>query len=434
MDEFGFEFQTKKWCRPVLLELLYLLSWCVMLSYTFRHYVFSFTAIKYRKESFSEAMPFKCRLFSVSILIPAHNEEKVIGRLLQRLVELKYPRDMIEVIVINDFSKDKTNQIAETYASRYPDFIKVINRKKGGNGKAEALNEGLLHAKGEIIGCLDADYFPQIDFLEKMLPHFLDSRVGAVQGRIYVLNDSESWISRIVTLERIGGYRVSQYARDKLNLVPQYAGTTGLIRRDLLMNFGGFNPNILAEDTDLTFKAFLAGYKVKYENYAGAGEEAPANLRQYWHQQNRWATGHMQCAFEHAWPLLKSNKTSLKQKIDGFMILNIYFLPVLVLLSWFLLLALLVFNPSTLLPYWIALVIAVFFALNGNVAPFLEVVAGALCDRRKKLLLFIPLLAIAYVINVLVCSKAFIYLVFAKLTGRNVNHWHKTTHNGLVSQ
>jgi len=168
----------------MLLELLYLFFWCVMVSYMFRHDVFSFTAIKYRKESFSDATRVRCRLFSVSILIPARDEEKVIGRLLQRLVELRYPRDMLEVIVINDCSKDKTGQIVETYASMYPGFIKVINRKKGGNGKSEALNEGLLYAKGEIIGCFDADYFPQIDFLEKMLPSFLDSHVGAVQSRI----------------------------------------------------------------------------------------------------------------------------------------------------------------------------------------------------------------------------------------------------------
>jgi len=371
-------------------------------------------------------------LFSVSILIPAYNEEKVIGRLLQRLTELRYPRELLEVIVINDCSKDQTGQIAATYASMHPSFIKVINRKNGGNGKAEALNEGLLHAKGEIIGCLDADYFPQTDFLEKTLPHFLDSSVGAVQGRIYVLNDSESWISKIVQLERIGGYRVSQYAREKLGLVPQYAGTTGLIRRDLLMNLGRFDPNILAEDTDLTFRMRLSGYKVKYVNFAESGEEAPAKLSQYWHQRNRWATGHMQCAFKHAWPLLKS-KTSLKQKIDGFMILNIYFLPVLVLLSWLLLLALLLLNPLTLLPYWMALVVAVFFFLNGNVAPFLEVIAGAICDRQKKLILYTPLLAIAYIINVFVCSKAFLHLISAKLMGRNINHWHKTTHNGLIS-
>jgi cellulose synthase/poly-beta-1,6-N-acetylglucosamine synthase-like glycosyltransferase len=109
--------------------------------------------------------------------------------------------------------------------------------------------------------------------------------VGAVQGRIYVLNERESWITRIVTLERIGGYRVSQYARDKLGLVPQYAGTVGLIRRNLLLRFGGFDQNFLAEDTELTFRNLLEGYRVKYVNEAVSGEEAVISLRQYWAQR-----------------------------------------------------------------------------------------------------------------------------------------------------
>jgi len=341
---------------------------------------------------------------------------------------------MLQIIVVNDSSKDRTGQIVETYASRYPDSIKVVNRENGGNGKAEALNEGLRQAKGEIIGCFDADYMPQRDFLEKMLPQFLDSHVGAVQGKIYVLNDEESWISRIVTLERIGGYRVSQYAREKLGLVPQYAGTMGLIRHDVLINFGGFNPNILAEDTDLTFHVFLAGYRVKYVNYAESGEEAPSKLGQYLRQRNRWAIGHMQCAFNHTLSLLKSKKLPLKQKIDGFMVLGIYFLPVLTLFSWLLMGVLFILNPSTLLPYWTSLTAAVFFTLNGNIAPFLEVIAGAVCDHQRRLIMFTPLLAIAYIINIFVCFKAFLHIIFASLSGGNINHWHKTTHNGLISQ
>ena len=417
----------------MLLEALYLLFWCVMISYMFRHYVFSFTAIKYRKD-FPIARQAGCRLFSVSILIPARNEEKVIGRLLERLTNLTYPRDMVEVIVVNDSSTDSTGQIAETYTSKHRNFIKVINRRNGGNGKAEALNEDLHHAKGEIICCFDADYIPQSDFLQKMLPLFSDSRVGVVQGRIHVLNENESWISKIVALERIGGYRVSQYAREKLGLTPQYAGTMGLIRRDLLMSFGGFNPNILAEDTDLTCKLILTGRKVKYVNYAESGEEAPGSLGDYWRQRNRWAIGHMQCAFNHTLALLKSRKLTLKQKIDSIMLLGIYFLPVLVLLSWFLLCFLFILSPPSLLPYSVSLVATVFFFLNGNVAPFLEVVAGAVCDRRRRLIRYIPLLAIAYIVNVFICFKAFLHVTFAQLTGRNINHWHKTTHNGLVSQ
>ena len=102
---------------------------------------------------------------------------------------------------------------------------------------------------------------------------------------------------------------------------------------------------------------------------------------------------------------------TLKQTIDGLMLLGIYFLPVLVLLSWFLLCILFISNPPTLLLYWVSFVAAVFFTLNGNVAPFLEIVAGAICDHRKKLIVFTPL-AIAYIINVFICFRAFLYLVF----------------------
>lgn len=278
----------------MFLEIFYLFSWMVMVSYMFRHYVFSFAAMKHRSEEPFVEKETLSKLPFVSILVPAHNEERVIGRLLQRLTELAYPKDKYEIIVINDHSKDATGRVAESYASRYPDSIRVVNRDVGGNGKAEALNVGLRFAVGEFIGFFDADYVPQRDILEKMLPYFSDPRVGAVQGRISVLNERQSWIARIAALERIGGYRVSQYARDRLGLVPQYAGTVGLIRRDLLLRFGRFNTRILAEDTDLTFKIKLAGYRVKYVNYAESGEEGVVGLRQYWGQRSRWAKGHMQ--------------------------------------------------------------------------------------------------------------------------------------------
>ncbi|UCC28037.1 MAG: glycosyltransferase family 2 protein, partial [Candidatus Bathyarchaeota archaeon] len=305
-----------------------------MISYMLRHYVFSLVAIRHRSEN-----PFcgKEKLVKspfVSVLVPAHNEEKVIGRLLQRLTELTFQKDKMEVIVINDQSEDATGQISESYASRWPNLVKVVNRDSGGNGKADVLNSGLRLAKGEVICCFDADYVPQTNILEDLLPHFSNSQIGAVQGKIFVLNENESWIAKIAALERIGGYRVSQYARDRLGLIAQYAGTVGLIRRDLLLDLGGFDPQILAEDNDLTFKIWLAGYRVKYVNYAQSGEEGVIGLRQYWHQRSRWATGHMQCAFAHMMPLLRSKRMQVKEKVDGLMLLCVYFVPVLVAFSW----------------------------------------------------------------------------------------------------
>ena len=404
-------------------------SRCVLVLYMFRHYVFSFAAIKSRSENWPEA---QCVVFQpfISIVVPARNEERVIGRLLQRLTELNYPQSKLEVIVLDDQSSDQTWKIAEYYASKHPFLIKVIHREVGGFGKADVLNEGLRYANGEIVGFVDADYVPERDILKKVAPCFLDDSVGIVQVRIFVLNGRRSWVSKVVMLERLGGYRVNQRARELFGLVPQFAGTAGFVRRSALLKLGGFDPNTLAEDTDLTFCALLAGFRTSYLDQAESGEEAVEDRRAYWRQRKRWAKGHMQCAFKHIWPLLKSEKVPLKQKIDGLLLLNLYFLPMLVLLSWMLLLAVLVFGLPTWIPYEIAFVSGIFFFLHGNLAPFVEVMAGAVCDKRWKLISFTWLLVFSYIVNMVICWVAFFDLLACKITGRNPNHWHKTVHNG----
>jgi cellulose synthase/poly-beta-1,6-N-acetylglucosamine synthase-like glycosyltransferase len=196
-------------------------------------------------------------------MIPANNEEKVIGRILQRTIELTYPKEKLEIIVIDDASIDQTSEIAEKFAREY-EQIKVIHRMKGegGKGKSVVLNEGLKHASGEIIFCFDADYYPQRDIIEKLTAYFIDPKVGAVQGRVTVLNEPNTLVTRLVALERIGGYRVDQLARDDLRLIAQFGGTAGGFRRSLIESLSGWDPNMLAEDTDLTFRAYLAGYKI----------------------------------------------------------------------------------------------------------------------------------------------------------------------------
>jgi len=98
-------------------------------------------------------------------------------------------------------------------------------------------------------------------------------------------------VTRLVALERTGGYRVDQFARDNLGLIPQFGGTVGGFRRSLIESLGGWDADMLAEDTDLTFKVYLAGYKVRYVNDAECYEEAVENWRSYWRQRSRWAKG-----------------------------------------------------------------------------------------------------------------------------------------------
>jgi len=410
---------------------LFLLLVGVMLVYLVRHYAFSLSALYYRRGQPQYMLHSLSHRPSVSILMPARNEERVIGRLLRRITELTYPKDKLEVVVIDDASSDGTGKTAEEFSKGYS-YILVIHRspENGGNGKSDALNEGLKHSKGEIVFCFDSDYYPQRDILEKLSAYFIDPEVGAVQGRVTVLNEPTSLVTRLVALERIGGYRVDQLARDDLCLIPQYGGTAGGFRRDLIEFLGGWNPDMLAEDTDLTFRVYLAGYKVRYVNEAECYEEAVESWRSYWRQRHRWALGHMQCFFKHAVPILRSKNLRWREKIDGLLLLGVYFIPIIVGLSWLLGAAIFFLWPT----FWIqsawALLPIFAYSSIGNFALFFEVGVGAYLDRRTRMIWLVPLLLLSFVFNMLICCKALVDIVLSRIFGKKPFGWSKTSHNG----
>ena len=403
-----------------------------MIAYLIRHYIFTLTVLKntrkHGKNEKAAALNFKP---TVSILVPAHNEENVIGRLLNRLTELKYPKDKTQIIVINDASTDSTGEITEKYAKNFS-HIKVLhrNKKEGGRGKAAALNAGLKHATGEIILCFDADYYPQRDIVEKLTREFIDPKVGAVQGRVTVLNEPQNIVTRFVALERIGGYRVDQKARDYLGLIPQFGGTVGGFRRSLLESLGGWDESILAEDTDLTFQVYLAGYKVRYVEDAECYEEAVENWRDYWKQRYRWAKGHMQTFFKHWLKVLKSKNLTLREKADGLLLLNVYFMPILVLLSWILIISLFSIEQPQWSHNFLNILPIMLYSSVGNFAPFFEIGIGAYLDGRTRAQWLIPLLIFTFLINTFICTKALVDLTLSKIARKNSNHWEKTNHSG----
>jgi cellulose synthase/poly-beta-1,6-N-acetylglucosamine synthase-like glycosyltransferase len=210
-----------------ILNLIFIFFTSVITIYLIRHYVFTLTVLRRSKTNkASNTNPNLRYEPTVSILIPAHNEENVIGKLLEKMTQLSYPENKLEVILVDDASSDNTGKIAEEYKKSY-NFIRVLHRDSGtgGKGKASALNAGLKHSTGEIVLCFDADYLPCTDIVKKLVEKFADPNVGAVQGRPVVLNEPKNIVTRLVALERIGGYRVDQEARDILGLVPQFGGT-----------------------------------------------------------------------------------------------------------------------------------------------------------------------------------------------------------------
>ena len=416
----------------VVLEGFFLFLTALMTVYLVRHYIFTFAVLRRAKLPKADAAYANVVYDpTVSILIPARNEESVIGRLLQRTTELTYPKNKMQVIVVDDASSDGTGQIVDEYSKRYP-FIEGLHRDKteGGKSKTSAMNAGLKQAKGEIILCFDADYYPQKDIVEKLTKPFTDPKVGAVQGRVVVLNEPQNIITRLVALERIGGYRVDQEARASLDLIPQFGGTVGGFRRILLESLGGWDENILAEDTDLTFRVYLAGYRVAYVGDAECYEEAVDNWRAYWIQRYRWARGHMQCCFKHSLKVLRSPNLKVKEKIDGLLLLNVYFMPLIVLVSLMVGVPLIFLGSSKLAGIlWFSVPIS-FYSFVGNFAPFFEVGIGAYLDGRRRVQWLIPFLMFAFLYNIPICTKAFLDLVASKILGKNHNVWAKTTHNG----
>jgi len=400
----------------VLLYLAFGFLVSVMLVYLVRHYTFSLAALYYNRGQPHYTRHSISYRPTVSILIPARNEEAVIGRLLHRTSRLTYPKDKLQIIVIDDASTDQTGKIVDEFSKMY-DFIKVVHRshENGGKGKCDALNEGLKQASGEIVLCFDADYFPQLDIVEKLVAFFIDPEVGAVQGRVTVLNEPASLVSRLVALERIGGYRVDQLARDDLRLVPQYGGTVGGFRRSLLISLGGWDPTVLAEDTDLTFRVVLAGYRVRYVNEAECYEEAVEGWRAYWRQRSRWAKGHMQCFLKHVWPLLKSRNLRLREKIDGFLLLSVYFVPILVGLSWILGASIFFLAPIGWFDWFWGMLPVFAYSSVGNFALFFELGVGIYLDSRVRLGWLMPLLLLSFVVNVFVCAWALLNLSLSKI-------------------
>jgi len=415
----------------LILHLTLILLAVFMSAYLARHCIFTLTALYHQERPLYHTPHDMVYQPKVSVLIPARNEENVIGRILQRMTELTYPKEKLEIIVIDDASTDRTGEIAEEFAKKY-EYVEVVRRKpeNGGKGKAAALNHVLKHVAGEIVYCFDADYYPQRDILEKLTIYFTDPKVGAVQGRVTVLNESKTLVTRLVALERIGGYRVDQQARDNLELIPQFGGTVGGFRRSLIDFLGGWDVDMLAEDTDLTFKTYLAGYKLRYVNEAECYEEAVEDWRSYWRQRCRWAKGHMQCAFRHLWPLVKSRDLRLREKIDGFLLLNVYFVPILVGLAWILGATLcLVHSSPWITSLWVSVPLFIYSSV-GNFAPFFEVGIGAYLDGRRRICWLIPLLFLTFLFNMLICTKALIDLCLSKITGKKQHSWAKTLHNG----
>lgn len=234
---------------------------------------------------------------SVTVQLPIYNELHVVERLLQAVARFDYPRDQLEIQVLDD-STDETTALAAACVQRLREQgvnAHLLHRAERPGFKAGALAAGLARANGEYIAIFDADFVPPPDFLQRTLPYFMaDRRLGFLQTRWTHLNDSYSLLTRAQALALDGHFVVEQTVRQRSGWFFGFNGTAGIWRRSCIIDAGGWHTDTLCEDLDLSYRAQLRGWRGLYLPDVIAPAEIPPQLVAFKRQQARWATGSIQ--------------------------------------------------------------------------------------------------------------------------------------------
>jgi len=234
----------------------------------------------------------------VTLQLPVYNEMYVVERLINATCEMDYPIDRLELQVLDD-STDETVEIVANIVKEYQlrGFdISHIHRDDRSGYKAGALKEGLKTAKGEFVGIFDADFIPRKDFLQVVLPFFVDPKIGMVQTRWEHLNRSYSLMTQIQALALDGHFVIEQQVRNKANYFINFNGTSGIWRKECIFDAGNWEADTLTEDLDLSYRAQLKGWKFRYLTDFTTPAEVPSEINSVKSQQFRWTKGAIETA------------------------------------------------------------------------------------------------------------------------------------------
>lgn len=273
---------------PEALTIIYLIYTFVALYFLS---LFALTFAQNRNEIFS--VPKSEKNPSVSVLIPAFNEEKSIRETVETVLKSDY-KNLLEVIVINDGSSDSTLKIALELREKYSK-VKVLNKQN--SGKADSLNHGVRYSKGDLIAVVDADSYPDEHAISSMVGFFDDEKVGAVTTRILVRN-KDNFLRKMQAIE----YKVIAFTRKLLDFLDSIYVTPGpmaLYRKEALMKIGGFDKKNMTEDIEITWHLIHDGYKVRMSFAAKSTSIAPDTLGKWFKQRIRWNIGGYQTILKY---------------------------------------------------------------------------------------------------------------------------------------
>lgn len=239
----------------------------------------------------------------ISILIPAHNEAKVIEKTLLAMVKLSYPSEDYEIIVINDNSSDGTGAIIEGIKAKYTSHnikhVEVIG-ERGGKGKSNALNIGYQEAEGEYFVIYDADNTPNTMALRYLVEEIVShDEYAAVIGKFRTRNKDKNLLTRFINIETLSFQWMAQAGRWQLFGLCTIPGTNFIIRRSIIDLIGGWDPDAIAEDTEISFRIYQMGYKIAFMPLAETFEQEPETIKVWIKQRSRWVNGNLYVLFKN---------------------------------------------------------------------------------------------------------------------------------------
>ncbi len=254
--------------------------------------------LKNRRKLPSEPARRFAELPKVTVQLPLYNERYVVERLIEAVVKLDYPHDLLQIQVLDD-STDDTHPFTEGLVERYRALGYPIEYRRRTNRegfKAGALQEGLKTATGELIAVFDADFVPPSDFLMRTVHYFTDPKVGVVQTRWSYLNREFNVLTEVEAILLDGHFVLEHVARCGGGLFFNFNGTGGILRRAMIEDAGGWEHDTLTEDCDLSYRAQLKGWRFIYLPGLNCPSELPVEMHAFQVQQSRWAKGLVQVA------------------------------------------------------------------------------------------------------------------------------------------
>ncbi len=372
----------------------YFIVLIVLAGYGAHRYILVYLYYKHREKRTTEPPGHFQDLPRITVQLPIFNEQYVVERLLEAVCKLNYPREKLDIQVLDD-STDETTDVARGLVERYAALDNPItyhHRTNRHGFKAGALAEGMLSAKGDFIAIFDADFTPPEDFLLRIIHHFTDPKIGMVQTRWTHLNRHYSFLTEVEAILLDGHFVLEHSGRARTGLFFNFNGTAGMWRRQAIEEAGGWQHDTLTEDTDLSYRAQLKGWKFIYLQDVECPAELPVEMTAFKTQQARWAKGLIQTG-KKILPRVLASDAPLHNKIESWYHLtaNISY-PLMIMLSVLLLPAMIIrFYQGWFQMLYIDL--PLFVASTFSISSFYLVSQRELFPRRwYRALVYLPFL------------------------------------------